>query len=412
MMGNILNDNNVCLSMVTQSQIKFKSFDKDLNSFYNELNINDCDQPFCPVLKIDKITSDMVKISWKINKFDERQMEYKPIKHFEIQYASVSKKKFFVEPPKKSKKKKKKHKKKSKKKKKRKKRKRDISDTDDDSDESESSDDSESDSDTDSDSNSDSNSDSVSFDDSKIAVDDIKENKFDNYDWKTEKLKWILVDKIRYNPSKKRAKKRGLSTKILNLKPLHPYLIRIRCDNNSGWSEYCKPILIQTKKEDKLQFGICSPSYMNITDKGKTLKCNGDCNGHICWSKKGYNSGVYIWSIKRIYGLECFRSVGITNCKPDMVKSGLDMRIYSISYNTKIEKVYYYDGLNNLSKWNNNDIITIKLDCIKWKVSFYKMKYCIKQEKIMKNKKYYFVIETCTDPSTSYQIIKPQKIKK
>jgi len=90
MIDNILNDSNVMLVMVTQPKIAFNVDNKAVQKFLDSLVIDDCDQPFPPVVFIVKIQHDRITIEWKMDdKFQTNNT--KTINAFEIEYAKLPK---------------------------------------------------------------------------------------------------------------------------------------------------------------------------------------------------------------------------------------------------------------------------------------------------------------------------------
>ena len=125
MIDNILNDKNITLVMITQPKIAFNVNNKQINKFLNNLIIDDCDQPFPPIIIIQKIQYDYCQIIWKLDKKYQTN-NTKKILSFEISWCKLPKSylKNISKDDNKNNKKKKKKKKKKNKKKKRKKRKK------------------------------------------------------------------------------------------------------------------------------------------------------------------------------------------------------------------------------------------------------------------------------------------------
>ena len=100
--------------------------------------------------------------------------------------------------------------------------------------------------------------------------------------------------------------------------------------------------------------------------------------------ENGYNKGIHAWSMKCISGsLQCeYKGIGVISEKNE------DWTTYEcdkwglIGYGTSFS---YYDGL-----WENDEIITVLLDCNNWICKYYKNNHQIKVQKIKPNKSYYF----------------------
>ena len=271
--------------------------------------IDDCDQPFPPLLSIRKCGFNVIEIEFSFDNnnnnkesFEQKQNEFatsmnKTILEFSIEWTKVPKSNYkkikhgqddkSISSSRKERKKDKKGKKsknkkgkkgkgkgkgkgkkgKSKSKSKDDEKTADSSDSDDTSDDSSSSDDDSSDSDSDSDSESDSSSGSDS--DSSDSSDDseaeaikrkLKSAKFeiDRESIEFDQLKWEQIkikNKVskKSSSSKKKSKSKSKSKnivkyKIKELKDETPYIIRVRSRNSSGWGNYCEPKICITKK--------------------------------------------------------------------------------------------------------------------------------------------------------------------
>merc|ERR1712083_1277352 len=116
MIDDIINDKKVSLVMVTQPKIAFHIDEKQVTKFINGLVIDDCDQPFPPLVVITKLESDRIVISWSL---DSKYLtsNTKEISMFEVSWCKLPKA-YVVRDDKKEKKSKKKKKKRRKKKKK------------------------------------------------------------------------------------------------------------------------------------------------------------------------------------------------------------------------------------------------------------------------------------------------------
>jgi len=98
MIDNILRETSSALVMATQPKITFPVNKQQIEKFFENLAIDDCDQPFPPVLTIKKIRFSLVVVEWKV---DERQVEWqqsdsKRILEFSLEYAKIPKDKYRV----------------------------------------------------------------------------------------------------------------------------------------------------------------------------------------------------------------------------------------------------------------------------------------------------------------------------
>ena len=110
----------------------------------------------------------------------------------------------------------------------------------------------------------------------------------------------------------------------------------------------------------------------------------------------GYCEGIHVWSIKCVSGsTECeYKGIGvISERNEDWTTYECDkwgLIGFGVSYS-------YYDGI-----WDDNEILTVLLDCDKWVCRYYKNGKEIKIQKIKSNKSYYFGF--CSFGYQGYQI--------
>eukprot|EP01084_Bolivina_argentea_P119760 212316_1 len=126
-----------------------------------------------------------------------------------------------------------------------------------------------------------------------------------------------------------------------------------------------------------------------------------------CFEENGYTSGVRYLSIKFQYG-GCTNDFGITNKRdyvrkwekqfPELLKAH-DVSNYKMAYRE-------YDFVRD----NDNDkghIITIKLDCQKWTVTFYKdYKQILIHETIKQDTPYWFYMYYCQRSGQLFEIVR------
>merc|ERR1712003_292427 len=118
MIDDIINDKKISLVMVTQPKIAFNIDKKQVTKFIESLVIDDCDQPFPPLVVISKLESDRVVIVWTLDaKYQTNNT--KEISMFEVSWCKMPKA-YVVKDEKEKEKSKKKDKKKKKKKRKKK----------------------------------------------------------------------------------------------------------------------------------------------------------------------------------------------------------------------------------------------------------------------------------------------------
>eukprot|EP01084_Bolivina_argentea_P053409 98037_1 len=120
---------------------------------------------------------------------------------------------------------------------------------------------------------------------------------------------------------------------------------------------------------------------------------------HHPYKNKGYNKGVHLWSIKcnklcHTFHEGCHHDIGIISCRN---------KNYTIKplFTRKYENDgVLYKGFENV--WKQGNIITVKLDCNNWTVTFYVMNKSSQitfgmkvSEQTIERNEYYFVLHLC-----------------
>ena len=168
------------------------------------------------------------------------------------------------------------------------------------------------------------------------------------------------------------------------------------------------------------KFGKHNEKALNVNDDGTILKGNNPvshrCAGYAIYadissiSDNGLNSGIHLWSVKLLpatgnfsHYARCHASIGVTTEKYDDKMYG--PRDWSSTggwiTNEGYNSLYYGCG-----QWNENEMITVKLDCNDWRVIYYKDEAEFKDEKLEADKCYYFAMNCCGDSSrTHFQVV-------
>ena len=142
------------------------------------------------------------------------------------------------------------------------------------------------------------------------------------------------------------------------------------------------------------------------------MTCNntviGPTSTHTCWgwfvygkfnkNGTGYNRGITYWSIRRNKGSNgCYRSIGVTSI---MNKSWIE------NYTDQWRHEGYFSYLEGYPRyWKTGETATVKLDCNKWKVTYFIDNVQVKQDDIPSNRTYYFAVSICVNKK-EYQIVK------
>ena len=156
------------------------------------------------------------------------------------------------------------------------------------------------------------------------------------------------------------------------------------------------------------KFGEHRKNVFKVNDDRTELKGSGNCSGYLCYADleqyndTGFNKGVHLWSIKFLGDCSCFLSVGVTTEKNDTL-------INKWNGPNGARAHWIYDGYNSYYKgyddWLRNKVITLKLDCNNWTVTYYKDDKEYKVDNIKKDKSYFLAVICCGIDSYSHMKI-------
>ena len=166
---------------------------------------------------------------------------------------------------------------------------------------------------------------------------------------------------------------------------------------------------------DSKVFGVhCDKFKLEINRsviKGTTAKCNeyiiyGSSESYGIKQKydKGYKKGIHFWSIKCHNAPNCYHGIGIMNKKEFILCQNSHLYNY-YAMKQKIKYIYIYPPSNtSVLPWNIGEIITVKLNCDEWNVSFYSESKLIYTQKIRKQT-YYFFVRLCAKTTTNFECV-------
>ena len=185
------------------------------------------------------------------------------------------------------------------------------------------------------------------------------------------------------------------------------------------------------------KFGDFNKGQFLLNDEKTILKglqhWEGTCNGHLVYADLGQyndiglNKGVHLWSIECCAAVVsgCFLSIGVTTEKNDKLinewknpQNSFDLYADSLALDTSIPgHLHWFDqGFYSYWKgyghWNQGEVMTIKLNCDDWNVTYYKDGTQVKYDEIEVNKFYYFALLCCdNDAYTHLKIVETQNIQ-
>eukprot|EP01084_Bolivina_argentea_P105615 189138_1 len=110
--------------------------------------------------------------------------------------------------------------------------------------------------------------------------------------------------KLEWNNNEFEVKQENELYDIKQLKSECNYVLKARCKNEKGWSQYCDVKTFKTKKQ--LQFVLYNSSHFCVSNNGKILKGTGkNCYTSTAYIGNGYNSGIHYCSIKLLGNYGC-----------------------------------------------------------------------------------------------------------
>ena len=166
-----------------------------------------------------------------------------------------------------------------------------------------------------------------------------------------------------------------------------------------------------------LRFKDYDIEKFQVTDNGTIIKAlSYECYSATVYAEsfgdEGFNKGVQYWSVKNIKDTGrkeftadtmgdgyCFHSIGVRSEKGSLIKTG------SWWTNEECESQSFFKG--HCPKWGLNEIITVKLDCNQWTVTYYnKEGNQLQHDSIEKDLSYYFCIQLCKGMTyTHFEIV-------
>ena len=142
-------------------------------------------------------------------------------------------------------------------------------------------------------------------------------------------------------------------------------------------------------------FGYHDDTKFEVSGGGTVLKSIDakSCSGYMVYAdgasgEEGISSGIHMWSLQSLSDRSgnCYQSIGVTQIKPSDPK----VKERSSHWNSH-GGGSHFQGYTN---WTKNDVITIRLDCEQWKVTYFRGTKEYQTDKI-KEGIYYLVLSLC-----------------
>ena len=174
-------------------------------------------------------------------------------------------------------------------------------------------------------------------------------------------------------------------------------------------------------------FGDFNKYIFTILNEERTiLKGNGNhCHGHLIYAdlgqynNTGLNKGIHLWSVKLVSRYaDCYLSIGVTTEKNDKLVNEWKLgrnAFYLFLHDRRDDKHWIDTGFNSnykgYTRWKHDQVVTIKLNCNEWMVTYFKDGKEFRKDNIETNKSYYFAMLCCEDDhNTQLEIVENPNI--
>ena len=158
-------------------------------------------------------------------------------------------------------------------------------------------------------------------------------------------------------------------------------------------------------------FANHNEDIFEISNENTIIKGKSDCQGYMIYANlldnddTGLRSGIHTWSIKALSTsfydenqqwiskyANCFRNIGITTVK---ASDNIEPTATANNLCTFVSGKGYHSCIDGMHCWGFDQIITVKLDCYDWSVTYYHNLNQMEKKYIEPNQKYYFAICCC-----------------
>ena len=176
-------------------------------------------------------------------------------------------------------------------------------------------------------------------------------------------------------------------------------------------------IMYQLYPELLFTFGDFSRDYFMLNDDKTILKGNNEsCDGRLAYADLkeynniGFNKGIHFWSIAYPHAM-CYASIGVTTEKNDKLinecvgdwedqfdeeHQGQNDNLWVDCPNWIINGYNSYFEVDHRSGgYSKGDIVTMKLDCNDWIVTYYLNEKKYKENDIEPDKSYFMAVVAC-----------------
>ena len=160
-----------------------------------------------------------------------------------------------------------------------------------------------------------------------------------------------------------------------------------------------------------LRFNYYNKERFNVTEDGTIIRGSqiAPCDAWTVFlespDNKGFNTGIHYVSIKNINetATQCFRNIGIiTERNEDIINNHSWTRWTDLKGDEQPVESFF----EGRYKWKYNEVLSMKLDCNKWTMTYWKDDTLLKKDDISPNKSYHFAVNLCECVNwTHYQVV-------
>ena len=168
-----------------------------------------------------------------------------------------------------------------------------------------------------------------------------------------------------------------------------------------------------------LRFNYYDEKMFDVSDDGLVIQ-GGDhieCEAQTAFvespDNKGFNKGVHYLSLQNINEEDiddidyCFYNIGVLAERDQTkIKDEGEWENTHFSYDNGYTPHSFYKGRHY---WNYMDVITVRLDCDEWTVTYYKDNEQVQKDKIDGGKSYHFAVNMCVNQNwVHFKIVDPK----
>eukprot|EP01083_Nonionella_stella_P041355 112116_1 len=177
--------------------------------------------------------------------------------------------------------------------------------------------------------------------------------------------------------------------------------------------------VLQTEKDFvQFTFDVCGKNYFNITDNGTVVAGNGTCSYGVVTTNTCFSEGIHEWKIKSVRRRCCRHDMGVITDITHLADVGEDDGVaeeltptgycYLWWHGSYLKAFYQGEETDSVvldAPMTEGDIITIRLDCTGWTITFIQNDKVVGSMKVKENESYHPFVNTDGCAIQQYQLI-------